>query len=668
MSTPQTLDQRINALTPEVDEEIRTELQQVLRTLRQARYPVGAILAMSRVALRLFRIIYDAAGKPWPSDNLFDVIVRAARGDPEKKVPGYHIIPDALDSPLHMLRILSNRADHDGEQFQLGPESAESVLNAFLTVLRWFYCESPFGPSLVSPYVEATKERQEADITLTVDRDLDTYPEEEQQHLLTAIKALLRMNRPVKLVGVARGSVLLAIRLFRSEAEELLELVEAGKLAQYGVVRARIEAEAPAVLSTNEANARVESAGAEGPGERPTLRTDAALLPREEELQSSLVPTMYEQGTIYEPILLFGDAPNLPIPRPEPHRVGKYNLLRFIAVLGMGEVYEAEELAPDPSDPNRMVVVRRVALKRILPKYLQTHGAVERFSRETQAGKALDHPNIVPIYESGEVGGEHFFTMPYVWDPVLSLNITSIPLTPRQAARVVMQLAQAVAYAHQGPGMVVIHGDIQPENIVLQPTDWDHPADHDDSTLNFIPRLMDFGLARLVAEDSSLSIAQKGEAMGKPGYMSPEQAIGDIDSIGPASDIYGLGAVLYRLLAGKPPFPSDILDYRGNQSLVQAILKQVATLEPAPIRERNAAVPQELEDIWRKCLRKAPADRFESATQLAEALDDFLAGRPEIRHTPRTGGRSSLWWACLGAVVLTIAAAVIVFIIGLYFR
>jgi serine/threonine protein kinase len=323
----------------------------------------------------------------------------------------------------------------------------------------------------------------------------------------------------------------------------------------------------------------------------------------------------------------------------QPRRFGRFNLLRLIAAGGMGEVYEAEELAPGPSDHNRMVVVRRVALKRILPRYLQTPGAVERFGRETQAGKALDHPNIVPVYESGDVSGEHYFTMPYVTGGDLARHIGDNPLTPRQAARVVMQMAQALAYAHQAADKPVIHRDIKPQNIVLQPTPIAaEEVALDDSRLSFIPRLTDFGLARLVAEDSSLSMAQKGEAMGTPGYMPPEQAIGDIDNIGPASDIYSLGAVLYALLAGKPPFPVKQAGPQGQPVQVLAILNQVVNLEPAPIRSIKPDVPEELEDICRKCLRKAPADRYASAIQMAEALDDFLSGRPEVRHTPRAEG------------------------------
>ncbi len=336
-----------------------------------------------------------------------------------------------------------------------------------------------------------------------------------------------------------------------------------------------------------------------------------------------------------------GPAPPPPEPAPceFPKAFGRFRLTRRIARGGMGEVFEAEELTAEGGE-----VVRRVALKRILPRYLQSEAAVERFRRETQAGKALDHPNIVPVYESGDVNGEHYFTMPYVAGGDLSRHVDGPRLTPRQAARVVMQMALAVEYAHRGPGKAVIHRDIKPQNIVLQPAAAAGEADlGDDSRLSFIPRLTDFGLARLVTEESSLSLSQKGEVMGTPGFMPPEQALGEVDAIGPASDVYGLGAVLYALLAGHPPFPKPA----GRAVPVLVILDQVRNQEPDRPGLRAPAVPPELEDVCLKCLRKERADRYASAGQLAEALDDFLEGRPRIRHTPRRAGWLGRAWARL---------------------
>jgi hypothetical protein len=147
------LDDRVYSLVPEVDTGIRTELQSIMRTLRVAESAHAAIVMMSGLALRLFRLIYGVAGKPWPSDNLFDVVVLAGKGDRERNLKGYGILPDGLDSPLHTLRIFSNKVDHASETFQMGVEEAELVMNAFLALLRWFYCESGLVPKLPSIYL-----------------------------------------------------------------------------------------------------------------------------------------------------------------------------------------------------------------------------------------------------------------------------------------------------------------------------------------------------------------------------------------------------------------------------------------------------------------------------------------------------------------------------------
>jgi uncharacterized protein len=200
MSKPLNLDDRITCLVPEIDPSIREELQRILQTLRRADYPVGVIQMMSRLALRLFRRIYDAAGHPFPSDNLFDVIVRAGDGDRERGVNGYRILPDALDSPLHTLRVLSNKIDHGVEKFPMGVEEAELVLNAFLSVLKWFHCESGLTPLLPSIYagldgrqghtVDAEPDDESADdvgFTLRIGRDFSSFSDGDQAEIVAAV-------------------------------------------------------------------------------------------------------------------------------------------------------------------------------------------------------------------------------------------------------------------------------------------------------------------------------------------------------------------------------------------------------------------------------------------------------------------------------------------------
>ena len=152
MRVPETLDDRISFLVDEVDPEIRTGLQSLLRTLRSAEHPTGVVLGMSRIALQLFRRIYETAGRPWPSDNLYDVIIRAVSGDPQHRIAGYRILPEGLDSPVHLIRVFSNKVDHAAEKFSIGVDEAELVFNALLSVLKWYYCESGLVPRLPALY------------------------------------------------------------------------------------------------------------------------------------------------------------------------------------------------------------------------------------------------------------------------------------------------------------------------------------------------------------------------------------------------------------------------------------------------------------------------------------------------------------------------------------
>ncbi len=244
---------------------------------------------------------------------------------------------------------------------------------------------------------------------------------------------------------------------------------------------------------------------------------------------------------------------------------------------------------------------RTVALKMILAGQFASAEDVKRFSRpKPSAAATLDHPNIVPIFEVGEHEGRHFYSMGFIDGQSLSDVLREGPLAPKEAAHLIRQVSQAVEYAHkQG----IIHRDLKPQNILLS---------RDRS-----PRVTDFGLAKQLAGASELTAT--GQILGTPSFMSPEQARGDGPAIGPLSDVYSLGAVLYCLLTGRPPFQS---------ANVIETLRQVVAQEPVSPRLLNGAVGHDLETITLKCLQKDPAKRYQSASELADDLDRFLVRKP----------------------------------------
>jgi hypothetical protein len=302
--------------------------------------------------------------------------------------------------------------------------------------------------------------------------------------------------------------------------------------------------------------------------------------------------------------------------RGPPRCFGNYELLEEIARGGMGVVYKARQVSPP----------RLVALKMILKGQFAEADDLERFRIEARAAAALDHPGIVPIFEIGEIEGRPFFTMPLVCGGSLKGLLAQGPLPPASAAQLVQKVAQAVQYAHERG---VIHRDIKPQNILLQRDDASVTPGPDGSTPTTetslesrslpSPRLTDFGLARLVEQGGGLTAT--GEAMGTPEYMPPEQAAGQLACIGPRSDVYSLGAVLYCLVTGRPPFQS---------ATVHETLRQVRQDEPVSPRRLNAAVPRDLETVCLKCLSKEPERRYATASALAEELGRFLAGVPVV--------------------------------------
>ncbi len=276
-----------------------------------------------------------------------------------------------------------------------------------------------------------------------------------------------------------------------------------------------------------------------------------------------------------------------------------YKVLGELGRGGMGVVYKAQQLGLN----------RLVAVKMILSGDYAGRDELARFRLEAEAVAKLQHPGIVQVYEINELEGKPYFCLEFVEGGPLDKKLAGNPQPARQAAELVEKLAQAMAYAHDRH---IIHRDLKPANILLTPAGE--------------PKITDFGLAkRLDSEDMH---TQSGAVMGTPSYMAPEQAHGRTKEIGPAADIYSLGAILYELLVGRPPFKGEtVID----------TLDQVRTLEPAAPSRLRPKLPRDLETICLKCLHKEPARRYGGAHALAEDLRRYLAGEPILaRPTP--------WW------------------------
>jgi serine/threonine-protein kinase len=304
---------------------------------------------------------------------------------------------------------------------------------------------------------------------------------------------------------------------------------------------------------------------------------------------------------------------------------GGYELIGEIARGGMGVVYRARQVA----------LGRAVALKMILAGQLASEADVRRFRAEATAAAALDHPNVLPVYEVGEHHGQQFFSMKLVEGGSLAGRVAALAGDPGAAAALVGTLARAVASAHR---VGVVHRDLKPANVLLDA----------DGT----PYVTDFGLAKRTGADDGLT--KTGAILGTPGYMAPEQARGDKD-VGPAADVYALGAILYELLTGRPPF--------GGPTPLDTIL-EVLEREPAHPRSVFPAADPDLGLIALKCLAKDPGRRYPSAAALAADLDRWRAGEPITARRPRWPQRVLGWarrepgLACRLSLIGIVAAVV----------
>jgi serine/threonine-protein kinase len=325
---------------------------------------------------------------------------------------------------------------------------------------------------------------------------------------------------------------------------------------------------------------------------------------------------LVEQTALYDPAAPRSDdatwrsQPHLEAPNS--YRIGEYEIEEEIGRGGMGVVYKAHHTGLD----------RQVALKTILSGRFASAEDRSRFQAEAIAAAKLSHKGIVPIFEIGEAAGQPFFSMPLIEGHSLAEGLRAGPLPPLVAARLLRKIAAAVAYAHS---CGIIHRDLKPGNILLAP-----PGAHcDPSTSEGLdacePMITDFGLAKRLGDGAALTMT--GQILGTPGYMPPEQASGYRHDVGPAADIYALGAILYAMLTGQAPFVCD--------NPIELIL-QVIEREPPLPRSLVHHVPSALEAICLKCLEKNPADRYASATELAEDLDRFLQHEPPLARRPTT--------------------------------
>jgi serine/threonine-protein kinase len=309
-----------------------------------------------------------------------------------------------------------------------------------------------------------------------------------------------------------------------------------------------------------------------------------------------------EQSTVFErgrspadDSIVFGPAvtePGLPRFVPGvtalPATLGDYELVEEIGRGGMGVVYRAEQKS----------LGRTVAIKMLLRRDLASSADLARFRSEAEAAARLDHPGIVPIFEVGEVDGLPFYSMRFIEGTTLARQLAAGPLPPRESAAILARVADAVQAAHDRG---VLHRDLKPSNILIDASGR--------------PHVSDFGLAKRLEDDAS--VTHTGAILGTPCYMSPEQAAGSRGDVGPTSDVWSLGAILYQTLTGRPPFQAS--------SPMDTLLAVLETDPPAP-RTVAAGVDRDLEMIALKSLQKPQELRYASAGGLAADLRAFLAG------------------------------------------
>src|SRR3954471_8342011 len=328
------------------------------------------------------------------------------------------------------------------------------------------------------------------------------------------------------------------------------------------------------------------------------------------------------------PVCLFDAA--LPEAEIEEDTSFRYDLVEEIARGGMGVVYRAVQHGSQ----------RQVAVKMILAEQAATPGMMERFRAEAEAVASLDHPHILPIYEIGESDGRLFYSMKFADGGTLREQTARFS-EPRDAARLIATIARAVHHAHERG---ILHRDLKPGNVLLDGS-------------KRIPFVSDFGLAKWIGRESRLTLAQS--ALGTPHYIAPEQAAGNSTKLTAAADVYSLGAMLYELLTGRPPFAGD--------TALDTLRLARETPAPAP-RKFKPSIPRDLEVICLKCLAKEPAARYSSAAALAEDLERWMEGHTIVARPATVAERAWRWTkrnrALAGlSAALALALVIVIFVL-----
>lgn len=305
-------------------------------------------------------------------------------------------------------------------------------------------------------------------------------------------------------------------------------------------------------------------------------------------------------------------------------KLGRFQMQKFLGEGSFGVVYLARDSELD----------RAVALKIARPEISMSPSMRSRFRHEAEMSAQLEHPGIVPVYESGEDDGVQYIASAYCDGPTLQDWVASQREQPRlpcrEIASFVKTLAEAMGHAHQKG---VLHRDLKPSNVLLTQSVVSPPRSHTTNSLNhFTARIADFGLGRL---DESVELTRTGAILGTPAYMAPEQAAGNRKQISTASDVYAIGVILYRLLTSRLPF-------EHNETL--ALLQAVKSSPPPPPSHWRQEIPNDLNSICLKCLEKSPSNRYANGQDLADDLTAFLSHRPVTARPLTLVGQAVRWF------------------------